>query len=131
MTVVEHKERRKSVEQRVYRLIDIVRDRISKNDETTISRRNGSTWDTGYFLTRYPSKLEVISTEVWTNSLQIERRFWSGQMMETTIIRLINNGNYKFHDNKNNLKLEGEEALTKVEERIEEFLPQPQIPQEA
>lgn len=58
-----------------------------------------------------------------------EKRLWTGQIWQ--IVRMELGDKIVFKDNVEKLNLEGEEALAKAEERIEEFLPQPQMLQES
>lgn len=113
-----------SIEQRKHLLIDLVRGRIENHPQTKVSFFNSDTTRRGLELRVNPA----VTIETWPESLKVRSWRWNQHMSEIIEIELGEKN--KFSDNVKQLKLEGEEAISMAEERIEEFLPETIVLQE-
>lgn len=122
----DYSKRKKELFQNAY--FRILKDSRTEECHPIHSRRPGAS---SYTLSFSYAPYTDIKLTANSHTLVGEKTHWLGHIMQHIKIELGENA--KFSDNSepsNPIKLEGEEALTMIEERIEEFLPPVQMLQE-
>lgn len=109
-----------TAEQRKYNLISLVNDRLKGNDGVVQIFGDSLIYWQHEKCTLLELKPNLLKGKSWDRSQNF-----------SDVVEFEVGLNSRFKDNINKLNLEGEEVLAKTEERIEEFIPEPQMLQES